>query len=112
MNTYVTLAGGCCVGLGGGMLWSGQGRMITDLSDDSTRGFCSGLFYSLMLGGSGLGGFIITFLFAPMEPGLDMNLSEFSIERIELTGWLVQFQSNFQKHLLGQEGEGVAGRHR
>lgn len=68
MNTVVTLAGGMCVGLGGGMLWSGQGRMITDLSTDERRGFNSGLFYSLMLGGSGLGGFIVTFLFAPMEP--------------------------------------------
>lgn len=69
MNTVVTLAGGMCVGLGGGMLWSGQGRMITDLSTDENRGFNSGLFYSLMLGGSGLGGFVVTFLFAPMEPG-------------------------------------------
>jgi MFS family permease len=69
MNTTITLAGGVCVGLGGGMLWSGQGRMITDLSTDLNRGFNSGLFYSLMLGGSGLGGFVVTFLFAPMEPG-------------------------------------------
>jgi MFS family permease len=68
MNTIVTLIGGMCVGLGGGMLWSGQGRMITDLSTDENRGFNSGLFYSLMLGGSGLGGFVVTFLFAPIEP--------------------------------------------
>jgi hypothetical protein len=74
MNTVVTLAGGVCVGLGGGMLWSGQGRMITDLSTDENRGFNSGLFYSLMLGGSGLGGFVVTFLFAPMEPNNDVMM--------------------------------------
>ena len=62
---WVTLAGGACVGLGGGLLWSGQGRMITDLSDDDTRGLNSGLFYSLMMGGSGVVGCIITLLFAP-----------------------------------------------
>jgi hypothetical protein len=39
--------------------------MITDLRDDDTRGLNSGLFCSLMMGGSGVVGCIITLLFAP-----------------------------------------------
>eukprot|EP01052_Picozoa_sp_SAG31_P020033 SAG31_NODE_1487_length_8148_cov_4.926823_6_plen_173_part_00 len=41
--------------------------MITDLSDDSTRGLCSGLFYCLMFGGSGVVGSVITLFFAPQH---------------------------------------------
>lgn len=52
-NDNLTLIGGACVGLGAGLLWSGQGRMVTDLSTDSTRGFCWGIFDALMMGGSG-----------------------------------------------------------
>ena len=52
-NAHLTLVGGACVGLGAGLLWSGQGRMVTDLSTDSTRGFCWGIFDALMMGGSG-----------------------------------------------------------
>lgn len=52
-NDHLTLIGGACVGFGAGLLWSGQGRMVTDLSTDSTRGFCWGIFDALMMGGSG-----------------------------------------------------------
>lgn len=52
-NAHLTLVGGACVGFGAGLLWSGQGRMVTDLSTDSTRGFCWGIFDALMMGGSG-----------------------------------------------------------
>lgn len=52
-NAHLTLVGGACVGFGAGLLWSGQGRMVTDLSSDSTRGFCWGIFDALMMGGSG-----------------------------------------------------------
>jgi MFS family permease len=61
----LTLLGGACVGIGAGLLWSGQGRMVTDLSTDRTRGKCWGIFDALMMGGSGLVGNAITINFAP-----------------------------------------------
>ena len=64
-NDTLTLLGGACVGIGAGLLWSGQGRMVTDLSTDHTRGKCWGMFDALMMGGSGLVGNAITINFAP-----------------------------------------------
>ena len=60
-----TLLGAGCGGVGAGCLWSGQGRMLTDLSDDQNRGRCWGIFDALMMGGSGLIGNIITLNSAP-----------------------------------------------
>ena len=45
----LTLLGAACVGLGAGLLWSGQGRMITDLSNDDNRGLNSGLFCKIVI---------------------------------------------------------------
>ena len=86
-NDTLTLLGAACVGLGAGLLWSGQvsaaapfvilsrerltkllhkqGRMITDLSNDDNRGLNSGLFYALMMGGSAIVGNTVTLNFAP-----------------------------------------------
>lgn len=64
-NAALTLVGAACVGFGAGLLWSGQGRMLTDLSDDSTRGLSWGIFDALMMGGSGLVANSITINFAP-----------------------------------------------
>ena len=64
-NDTLTLLGAACVGLGAGLLWSGQGRMITDLSNDENRGLNSGLFYALMMGGSAIVGNTVTLNFAP-----------------------------------------------
>jgi hypothetical protein len=61
-----TLLGAGCLGVGAGCLWSGQGRMLTDLSDDQNRGRCWGVFDALMMGGSALIGNIITLNFAPV----------------------------------------------
>ena len=37
-SAVLTLCGGACVGIGAGLLWSGQGRMATDLSNNGNRG--------------------------------------------------------------------------
>eukprot|EP00747_Dinoflagellata_sp_TGD_P052568 gnl/TRDRNA2_/TRDRNA2_147978_c0_seq2.p1 gnl/TRDRNA2_/TRDRNA2_147978_c0~~gnl/TRDRNA2_/TRDRNA2_147978_c0_seq2.p1 ORF type:complete len:406 (+),score=27.33 gnl/TRDRNA2_/TRDRNA2_147978_c0_seq2:130-1218(+) len=60
------MVGGCVLGLGAALLWTGQGRLILDYSDDSNRGELFSIFWSFYRAASVLGG-VLSFTYFSVE---------------------------------------------
>jgi len=57
-SSAMVLAAGCILGVGAGMLWTGQGRLILDYSTPHDRGVLFGIFWALYRMASVLGGLL------------------------------------------------------
>eukprot|EP00929_Paragymnodinium_shiwhaense_P096476 TRINITY_DN58063_c0_g1_i1.p1 TRINITY_DN58063_c0_g1~~TRINITY_DN58063_c0_g1_i1.p1 ORF type:complete len:442 (-),score=42.71 TRINITY_DN58063_c0_g1_i1:82-1407(-) len=55
---WIVLFSGCILGAGAGVLWTGQGRMILEISSENTSGKVFSVFWSLYRGASICGGLL------------------------------------------------------
>jgi MFS family permease len=58
----------CLLGVGAGLLWIGQGRLLLDYTNDANRGLCFSLFWAMYRGAALLGGVVsFTYFSVPLE---------------------------------------------
>lgn len=73
----MVIAAGCILGIGAGLLWTGQGRLILDYSTPHDRGTLFAIFWALYRMASVLGGFLSFAYFS--VPGNDASSGSFGL---------------------------------